>query len=90
MKMAPTADVFHPDLDFIVGGDLRLWERLRLFSVLYRGGHIGKPKVTALQGQSLQAESPSGAPLIVDMDGDLVGGTPLSARAIPAAIRVCC
>ena len=90
MKMAPDGDMFAPELDFILGGDIRFWQRLRLFSGIYGGRHIGSRNVYALKGQSLRAEALNGAEVLVDMDGDVIGTLPLTIRALPNAIKVIC
>ena len=88
MSMAPDGDMFAPELDFLIGGDIRLVNRLRLFSGVYKGSHIGRPKVHAFKGQTLTASVISGGDVLVDMDGDIVGKLPLTIEAQPQAIRV--
>ena len=90
MKLAPDASAFDPDLAFMVGGDIRLARRLRLFAGIYDGNHIGRPNVQDLKGMTLSANSHGDAPVYVDMDGDLVGTLPLSVRAISDALQVMC
>ena len=90
MKLAPDASAFDPDLAFMVGGDIRLASRLRLFAGIYDGNHIGRPNVQDLKGMTLSANSHGDAPVYVDMDGDLVGTLPLSVRAISDALQVMC
>jgi YegS/Rv2252/BmrU family lipid kinase len=90
MKMAPQADIHAPNIDFAIGGDIRLFKRLRLFSGIYRGAHIGQDKVTYVHGHQLAAEALAEGDIIVDMDGDIVGTLPLTINTARQAIAVIC
>ena len=88
MMMAPKADSFSPDLDFVIAGDLSLYERLMVFPRIYNGSHIKRPKVEYKKGNKLVVTPQAGAEVIVDMDGDIVGHLPFEIVSRPAAIRV--
>lgn len=88
MMMAPKAESFSPELDFVIAGDLNLYERLMVFPRIYNGSHIKRPKVKYLKGGKLIVEPQAGAKGVVDMDGDIVGHLPLEIESISAAIRV--
>lgn len=88
MMMAPQAESFSPELDFIIAGDLNLYERLMVFPRIYNGSHIKRPKVKYLKGSKLMVTPQVGTEGIVDMDGDIVGHLPLEVVIRPAAIRV--
>lgn len=88
MMMAPKAESFSPELDFVMAGDLNLYERLMVFPRIYNGSHIKRPKVEYQKGNKLVVTPQAGAEVIVDMDGDIVGHLPLEIESRPAAIRV--
>lgn len=88
MMMAPKAESFSPELDFVIAGDLNLYERLMVFPRIYNGSHIKRPKVAYQKGDKLVVTPQAGAEVIVDMDGDIVGHLPLEIESRPAAIKV--
>ncbi len=88
MMMAPKAESFSSDLDFVIAGDLNLYERLMVFPRIYNGSHIKRPKVEYKKGNKLVVTPQAGTEVIVDMDGDIVGHLPLEIESRPAAIQV--
>ena len=50
------------------------------------GQYAGDERMIYLQGREVTVESDP--PLVTQVDGDLVGGTPLEARAVPGGVRV--
>lgn len=88
MLMAPSADSFSPDLDYVVAGDLNLFERLMVFPRIYNGTHLKRKKIYHQKGKKLGVVSLQGDQIVTDMDGDLVGYLPLEIEVCPAAIKV--
>ncbi len=88
MMMAPKADSFSPELDFVVAEDLNLFESLMVFPSIYNGSHILRPKVHYKKGEKLVVEPQGGVKVTADMDGDVVGYLPLEIETRPAAISV--
>ena len=88
MLMAPEAESFSPELDFVRAEDLNLYERLMVFPRIYNGSHLKRPKVEHQKGDRLVVTPQAGTEVIVDMDGDIVGYLPLDIISRPAAIRV--
>lgn len=88
MMMAPKAESFSAELDFVVAGDLNLYESLMVFPRIYNGSHVKRPKVKYQKGKILVVKPQEGAKVIADMDGDVVGYLPLVIESRPAAIKV--
>jgi diacylglycerol kinase (ATP) len=86
MRIAPRAQLDDGKLDVCFvrrTGKLRL---LRLFPVVFTGGHLRLPEVVYGQCSGLRIESEP--PLQVFADGELIGWTPAEIRVLPRALRV--
>jgi YegS/Rv2252/BmrU family lipid kinase len=86
MKMAPLAQIDDGLIDLLIlrkAGRLKL---LSLFTKLFKGGHVGDPVV-----EYHQAKEFSIVPLedhILNIDGEMVGSTPIHVKMMPGAIEV--
>lgn len=86
MKMAPLAQIDDGLIDLLIvrkAGRLKL---LSLFSKIFKGDHIGDPVV-----QYHQAKEFSIIPLedhILNIDGEIVGNTPIHVKMLPRVIEV--
>ena len=84
--MAPLAQINDGLIDVIVlrkAGRLKL---LSLFTKIFKGGHVGDPAV-----QYYQVKEFSIVPLedhILNIDGELVGNTPIHVKMMPGAVQV--
>lgn len=88
MLMAPSASMQDGILDVItVQGASRLTMLFRLLPAVYRGAHIGHPAVGHVRARTVVIESDQ--PLPIQVDGELVGTTPVWIDVIPAALPVC-
>ena len=87
MKMAPSADLSDGLIDLIVvDGNIT---RKRLFSVLpklFDGSHIDEPEVTYYQASSFSLHPETKDAL--NIDGELVGTTPVDVRVLKHAIEI--
>jgi len=87
MKMAPSADLSDGLIDLIVvDGNIT---RKRLFSVLpklFDGTHIDEPEVTYYQASSFSLHPETKDTL--NIDGELVGTTPVDVRVLKHAIKI--
>ncbi|MFD5570592.1 diacylglycerol kinase [Streptomyces cadmiisoli] len=85
MRICPGADPGDGLFDVTVVGDCSRTTLLRVFPTVYRGGHIGHPKVSVHRASQveLMAEGITGY-----ADGEPLGPLPLTARCIPGAVRV--
>jgi diacylglycerol kinase (ATP) len=86
MKIAPHAQLDDGFLDVVSVQDLGRSELLKLWPKLYRGGHIGNPKITESKTTSITVESED--KLYVEADGIILGETPASFRVIPSALTI--
>lgn len=87
MKVAPEASLCDGMLDiFVLEG---VGKRVMLASLLprvYRGKHVGQPGVTHLTGR--QATVTCAAGMLLELDGEQVGMTPLTVDVLPRLLRV--
>ncbi|AWW40473.1 MULTISPECIES: diacylglycerol kinase [Streptomyces] len=85
MRICPGADPGDGLFDVTVVGDCSRTTLLRVFPTVYRGGHVGHPKVSVHRASQveLMAEGITGY-----ADGEPLGPLPLTARCIPGAVRV--
>lgn len=86
MKMAPLAQIDDGLIDLLIvrkAGRLKL---LTLFTKIFNGGHVGDPVV-----QYHQAKEFSVIPLedhILNIDGEMVGNTPIHVKMLPKVLEV--
>jgi diacylglycerol kinase (ATP) len=86
MQICPGADVADGLIDLCVAGDLNRLEALRLLPGMYRGAHVGHPKVEFLRAASVHFEGD--ADTLVHLDGEPFGNIPLTVTVLPAQLRV--
>ena len=86
MKMAPLAQIDDGLIDLLIvrkAGRLKL---LSLFSKIFKGGHVGDPVVVYHQAKEFSI-----VPLedhILNIDGELIGNTPIHVKMLPKEIEV--
>ena len=61
---------------------------LRMMPMLFKGTHVHEPEVRVLRARELRVDADR--PFTIYADGDPVGTTPATIRALPGAIRVLC
>ncbi|MFC8144228.1 diacylglycerol kinase [Streptomyces paradoxus] len=85
MRICPGADLTDGLFDITVVGDCTRATLLRVFPRVYRGTHVGHPKVTVLRAARVEiaAEGVTGY-----ADGEPLGPLPLSARCVRGGVRV--
>jgi diacylglycerol kinase (ATP) len=86
MQAAPGAAPDDAVLDVILIGDVTKADFVRTFPKIYRGRHIGHPKIEHLRGREITVETD--VPLPVALDGEQPGTTPATFVVVPRAIRV--
>lgn len=86
MQICPGADPGDGLLDICIAGDLSRWEAIRLLPGIYRGAHVGHPKVEFVRARSVQFDGTDGT--LVHLDGEPFGAIPLSVELLPAALAV--
>ncbi len=88
MRLTPTADPSDGMLDILIINDQTLPRRIRSFSGIYSGRHVGMPGIGYLRGAGISLESDEAVPL--SADGEFLGHLPCSIELLPSLLRVRC
>ena len=83
---APMARINDGLLDVCVVGDFGKLELVRQIPGVYKGKHVGHAKFTHMNATRIQISAAE--PAIVQLDGELVGSTPVEFEVLPSAIRL--
>ncbi|MGE5652689.1 MAG: diacylglycerol/lipid kinase family protein [Bacillota bacterium] len=86
MKVAPQADPSDGFLDLVILENLSKAELARHFPKVYRGDHLQIPQVKTLRGR--QIEITSETTCLFQVEGDVVGTTPVSINVVPRRLKV--
>jgi diacylglycerol kinase (ATP) len=86
MRMAPGASPQDGLLDVVLIGDVTKADFVRTFPKVYRGRHLGHPKIEVLQGATVTVEAEETLP--VALDGEQPGTTPATFEVVRGALRV--
>lgn len=86
LELSPGARMDDGLLDVVVIGDAGKRELLGQLPRVYRGEHLDHPKVHLFRGKSVRIEAEE--ELRVELDGDLLAYTPVSAEVVPNALGV--
>jgi diacylglycerol kinase (ATP) len=85
MMLAPDAKLDDGLLDVIVTDAITRWDVIKELPRIQRGLHLNHPKVSALRAREISIESE--APMAVDLDGEMVGYTPVRISLLHGAVR---
>ena len=86
MWAAPEAKLDDGLFDVLLIGDVTKADFAITFPKIYRGKHIGHPKIEHLRGRRVTVTSAT--PLPVALDGEQPGTTPATFEIVPGALRV--
>jgi len=86
MRVAPDADPNDGLFDVIVIGDIDKVEFLMTVPKVYDGTHITHPQVDTYRARRVQVRSDS--PLLLQVEGEVCGHTPLTFEMIPQALQI--
>jgi diacylglycerol kinase (ATP) len=86
MRVAPEAAPDDELLDVVMIGDVTKAEFLTTFPKIYRGTHIGHPKVEVVRARAVSVDA--AVPLPVVLDGEQPGTTPATFEILPGALRL--
>jgi YegS/Rv2252/BmrU family lipid kinase len=91
MMIAPQADPSDGLFDVVALEDLSKAQAVALSTRIYKGTHLGAPKVRQTRGAVVEAE-PSGSadPVLIDMDGETPGRLPLRIRMAAGQLSLRC
>lgn len=76
MQICPGADPADGFMDVCVAGDLTRWEAIRLLPGIYKGAHVGHPKVEFHRARSVRFEGDDDT--LVHLDGEPFGALPVT------------
>jgi diacylglycerol kinase (ATP) len=85
MPICPDADPGDGLLDVTHVAPIGRLRLLRLFPLLLKGQHLGRPEVRALRGSSVEVDAPG---LVVYADGERVGTGAVRIDVLPGALRM--
>jgi diacylglycerol kinase (ATP) len=86
MKLAPDASPDDGLFDVVVIGDVSKLDFATTSPKLYKGGHIGHPRVEVLRTTAVSVEA--ARPLPVELEGEPVGTSPARFEIVPRALRL--
>ena len=86
MRMAPGASVDDGLFDVVLIGDVTKADFARTFPKVYRGRHLGHPKIELLRAASVTVDAARALP--VALDGEQPGTTPVTFEVVPHALRL--
>ena len=86
MWVTPGAATDDGLFDVLLIGDVTKADFVRTFPKVYRGRHLGHPKIELLRGHRVSVVAPSALP--VALDGEHPGTTPAEFDLLPRALRV--
>jgi diacylglycerol kinase (ATP) len=86
MRIAPDAEPGDGLFDVLIWGDVGKADLARNLHRLYRGTHVGHPKLELVRAARVTVEPDE--PLPVEADGETPGHTPAAFEVVPAALRL--
>jgi diacylglycerol kinase (ATP) len=86
MWMAPDAKPDDGLFDVVLIGDVTKLDFVLTFPKIYRGRHVGHPKIEHLRGRAVTIDSAT--PLPIALDGEQPGMTPVTFEIVPHALRL--
>jgi YegS/Rv2252/BmrU family lipid kinase len=86
MKLAPDAAPDDGAFDVVLIGDVSKVDFLTTAPKLYRGRHVGHPKVEIVRSRVVGVDA--GEHLPIELEGEQVGTTPAVFELVPNALRV--
>jgi len=88
MKVAPGALIDDGLFDVVIVGDIGLATFLGVSRKLYRGEHLGHPRIRVFQAREVSVETTGKERVLLDLDGEQPGQLPVSYRILPAALKL--
>jgi YegS/Rv2252/BmrU family lipid kinase len=86
MKLAPDAQPDDGLFDVVVIGDVNKRDFVTTAPKLYKGKHVGHPKVEVLRSATVTVDAPEHMP--IEVEGEQIGTTPARFEIVPGALRV--
>jgi len=86
MKIAPAADSGDGMVDLVIFQGVNRRDILNIFSRVFKGTHVGHPKVKHFRAAEIVIDSCPQEQLMAD--GELLGATPLSLKVLPGELTI--
>ena len=86
MKLAPDASLEDGLLDIVITGRAPKLRALRSLPKLFNGTHLDDPNIELFRTSEIRVDA--GRPFRIYADGDPIGDTPATIRAVPGALTV--
>ncbi len=86
MRIAPGASLNDGLFDIVVVGEVSKLEFLKTFPKVFKGAHLGHPKIKVIQGAEVKVRSASSLPVLAD--GEMLGQPPMTFTVLPEALTV--
>lgn len=86
MGIAPDALPDNGEFEIVLGADISLTDYLKNFFTIRQCQKVIHPQMKYFQAKNIAIESAT--PLPIDMDGEFIGYTPLTAKIAPKALRL--
>ncbi len=86
MWLAPEAQPDDGLFDVLLIGDVTKLDFATTAPKLYRGKHLGHPKVELVRARSVKVDAAERLP--IELDGEQVGTTPVQFEVVPGALRL--
>lgn len=88
MKVAPDAELDDGYFDVVAIGDMSMTDFVLHGHKLYRGTHLGHPKISCRRARVVTAEPLGDEPVRLDVDGETPGILPARFELVPSALRL--
>jgi len=86
MKIAPMAETQDGKVDLVIFQEVNRRDILNIFARVFKGTHVGHPKVRTLRAAEIAIHSDPAEMLMAD--GELLGRTPLRLRVLPGELAI--
>ncbi|HOB35059.1 MAG: diacylglycerol kinase family lipid kinase [Firmicutes bacterium] len=86
MHLAPHADMEDGKMDLIVVRGMNKVSMLANLARIYKGTHLTHPKISAFQARVVEISGEE--PLLMEMDGETPGNSPVRFEVVPRAVKV--
>jgi diacylglycerol kinase (ATP) len=86
MKLAPDARSDDGAFDVVLIGDVGKVDFLTTAPKLYKGKHIGHPKIEVVRTARVEVDATERLP--IELEGEQVGTTPATFEVVPGALRI--
>lgn len=85
MKMCPDASITDGLLDLTIVHPVSRATLVRIFPTVYPGKHVDHPNVETRTARRISIAAPG---IVAYADGERIGPLPLTAEAVPGAVKV--